>query len=145
MTRRKIAKSKRSEAERATEHYFYNVFNIEIFQIRRAVRTKWQAVDFWGCDVMGRDHVGCCYYAQVTTGQTQAVRIRRRKLEKIYWNSFDTVMVLQMVEQPDPANNRKKQFYFRIHEYDYLNKTWNVKSEAFPIPKAWFQKLRENG
>lgn len=142
MPRSKIAKSRRNDAERAAEHYLYEVCNCDPFQIRRAVKTKYQAVDFWGCDVMGRNLMGKCFYAQVTTGKTEAVRIRRRKLEKISWNENDTVLVLQMVVQPDPANNRRKAYYFRIHIYKHKIKKWDVKLTAYPIPRKWFKKLK---
>lgn len=142
MPRAKVAKTKRSDAERAGEHYLYRICGCDPSQIRRAVRTKWQSVDLWACDVMGRTDLGLCFYAQVTAGQTEAVRTRRRKLEKISWNEYDTVFVLQMVSQPNPANARKTDFYFRIHHYRHLAKKWSVMDEAILIPREWFKKLR---
>ena len=143
MARPKVAKSKRPEAERASEHYLYHVCGCDPAQIRRAIRTKWQSVDFWACDVMGRTLKGMCYFAQVTAGQDEAVRVRRRKLEKISWNMYDNVMLLQLVEQQDPANNRRKLFFFRVHHLDWLKpeSLWTVDEVAFPVPKEWFKKL----
>ena len=142
MTRPVVAKSKRSEAERAAEHFIYHVYGCDPNQILRAVRTKYQSVDIWACDVAGRTRQGFCYYAQVTCGQVEAVRTRRRKLEKIHWNEYDTVMVLQMVAQPDPANARRKLFYYRIHSYNHTDRTWEVYPDAYKIPREWFKKLR---
>jgi len=144
MSRAKVAKSRRPQAERAAEHYLYEICGCDPQQICRAVRTKWQAVDYWGSDVWGRTKSGDCYYAQVTAGQVEAVRTRRRKLEKISWNEFDTVLLLQLVEQPNPANARRKDFYFRVHIYWHrkTDKPWTVAVEACPVPAMWFKKLR---
>ena len=146
MARNKVAKSNRPLAEKAAEHYLHEVCGCDPNQIRKAVRTMWQAVDFWAADVMGRqarDEInGLVFYAQVTAGQNEAVRTRRRKLEKISWNIFESVMVLQLVEQPDPAFARRKNFYFRVHRLDHGNMTWTVDDKAYPVPKEWFKKLR---
>ena len=142
MPRPKVAKSKRPEAERAAENYLFHICGCDPFQIIRAVRTQWQREDLWASDVMGRDVDGRCFYAQATAGQNEAVRARRRKLERISWNLYDTVMVLQLVESQDPANNRRKQWWFRVHRYDHKQGVWGVDSEAAPVPKEWFRKLR---
>ena len=142
MPRKTLAKSKRPEAERASEHYLVHVCGCDPEQIRRAIRTKWQSVDFWACDVMGRTKDGMVYFAQVTAGKTEAVRVRRRKLEKISWNIYDNVMVLQLVEQQDPANMRRKQFFFRVHHYDHIGGTWFVDETANLVPREWFKKFQ---
>lgn len=141
-SRPKVAKSRRGEAERASEHYLYEVCGCDPAQIRRAIRTKFQSVDFWCCDVMGRAMDGRCYYAQVTAGQNEAVRRRRRKLETIHWNPYDTVLLLQLVETPNPANARKKDFFFRVHRYDYLDGSWSVGDQAWPVPREKFKALK---
>lgn len=141
--RRKVAKSNRPLAEKAAEHYLYEVCGCDPAQIRRAVRTQWQAVDFFGCDVMGRRKDGLVFFAQVTAGQNEAVRVRRRKLEKISWNHLERIMVLQLVEQFDPANARKKIFYFRVHRLvNHVTMAWEVDEQAVQVPKTWFVKLR---
>lgn len=142
MPRPKVAKSRRPEAEKAAEHYLHEVCGCDPAQIRKAVRTKWQSVDFWGSDVMGRTQNGYVYFAQVTAGQIEAVRQRRRKLEKISWNAYETVLLLQMVETPNPANARRKDFYFRVHRYFHQDFEWSVDDEAYKIPREWFQKLK---
>ena len=148
MPRPKVAKSRRPEAERAAEHYLYNICHCEIHTIRKAIRAKYQSVDFWACDVMGKAINGYSYFAQVTAGQTEAVRTRRRKLEKIPWNRFEFVFVLQLVETIDPANALRKKFYFRVHRLNIqgnkpIQFTWSVDNEACPVPREWFKKLRE--
>jgi len=144
MARSKVAKSRRPQAERAAEHYLYEICGCDPAQICRAIRTKWQAVDYWGCDVWGRTLGGHCWYAQVTAGQAGAVRERRRKLEKISWNKFDAVLLLQLVEQQNPANARRKDFFFRVHTYWHIKQGehWTVADEACPVPAGWFKKLR---
>ncbi len=142
MTRPKVAKSRRPEAEKAAEHYLHEVCGCLIPTIRKAIRAKWQSVDFWACDVMGKDKRGHSYFAQVTAGQVEAVRIRRRKLEKIPWNICESVFVLQLVETIDPANARKKLFFFRVHRLDSVNMIWSVDDRAPSIPRAWFKKLK---
>lgn len=140
--RPKVAKSRRPEAERAGEWYLCRVCGCLPAMIIRAIRTKFQHQDLWGADVMGRTTQGRCWYAQVTAGGNEAVRVRRRKLEAIPWNQFDHVLLLQLVENPDPANARRKQFYFRVHRYDNAGE-WEVDENAWPVPREWFTKLRE--
>ena len=142
MARKKVAKSKRPEAERAAEHYLYEVFGCLPEQIIRAVRTMYQRQDLWASDVMGRAADGRCYFAQATAGGDEAVRVRRRKLEKICWNEYDNVMLLQLVETINPANARRKLFFFRVHVLNRLSKKWVVEEDAHPVPRAWFKKLR---
>ena len=144
MARAKVSKTNRAAAERAGEHYLHKVCGCDPEQIIRAVRTQWQRVDLWACDVAGRDKDGFVWYAQVTTGQNEAVRTRRRKIEAINWNSYDNVMVLQLVEQPNPANARRKDFYFRVHNYNGRS-SWYVDLEACPVPRSWFKKLQREG
>lgn len=145
MARAKVSKTNRPAAERAGEHYLHEICGCIPEQIIRAVRTQWQRVDLWACDVAGRDEDGFCYYAQVTAGQNEAVRTRRRKIEAINWNPMEAVFVLQLVEQPNPANARRKDFYFRVHEYFVKGKTWIVRNEACPVPRSWFKKLQREG
>ena len=139
---KQIATGRRTDAERAAEHYLYRVLSCEIEQIRRAVRVRFQSVDFWGCDVMGRHISGHAYYAQVTAGQTEAVRTRRRKLEKISWNEYDHVYLLQLVER---KAGRGKDFFFRVHRFHHQPRRWDVDDALQPVPREWFRKLRIEG
>ena len=138
----KLAKVNRQNAERASEHFLYHVYHCEPSQIIRAVKTRYQRQDLWAADTAGRTKRSEVFYAQVTAGGSEALRQRRRKLEKICWRPDETVLVLQLVERPDPANARKKQFYFRIHRLDTVNNMWTVDDRACFVPRAWFRKLK---
>lgn len=148
MARTKVAKSRRPDAERAAEHWMHHVCGCRPEHIRRAVRTQFQSVDFFASDVMGKTLDGTNHFAQVTAGQNEAVRVRRRKLEKIPWNTHERVYVLQLVEMPDPARLSRKNFFFRVHRYEHLlpestSREWSIDYQAYPVPKEWFKKLRE--
>ena len=133
------ARSKRGDAERAAEWYAREVYNCIV--TRRAIRTQWQAVDFFGCDVVGKKPDGTHIYIQATAGQDSAVTARRRKLEKIPWHETDTIEILQLVQTENPANARRKLWFFRVHNYDG---EWHTKDEAISIPKVWFKKWKES-
>ena len=75
------AKNKRGDCERAAVHFAYEILGCVI--TRRAVQTKWQKVDFFAADVVGKRPDGTHVYIQATAGQYSAVTARRRKLEKI--------------------------------------------------------------
>ena len=138
----KVAKSKRPEAERAGEWYLREVCGCVV--TRRAVRTKWQSVDFFASDVMGKRLNGRTFYAQVTAGKVEAVRSRRRKLEAVPWHPSDRVMVLQLVFTPNPAHARRKLWFFRVHNYNHgLTPEWLVDDEAASVPKTWFRAWRD--
>ena len=143
-----IAKSKRPQAERAGEWYLREVCGCVV--TRRAVRAKWQKVDFYAADIIGKMADGSCVYAQVTAGQSDALRVRRRKLELIPWHESETVMVLQLTSTPDPANRRRTLWFFRAHRYHhYRDMTsgepgyWTVDDEAAPVPREWFKAWKE--
>ena len=93
---RKNAKSKRPEAERAGEHYLREVEGC--VATVRAVRTMYQRQDLFASDIVGKQPDGSHVYAQVTAGQSEAVRTRRRKLDAIPWHESDTVLLLQLVQ-----------------------------------------------
>jgi hypothetical protein len=111
---------------------------------RKAIRTQWQSVDYFCSDVVGKKVDGSHVYIQVTAGQAEAVRQRRRKLEDIPWHNTDTVLLLQLVQTPDPANGKKTLWFFRVHGYKiYLsrvNRVWQTDDQAVPVPKEWFHK-----
>lgn len=151
------AKSKRGDAERAAEHYCHDQMKCVI--TRRAVRTKWQKQDFFGCDVIGKRADGVHVYVQVTAGQHSAVTARRRKLEDIPWHKTDIVHLLQLVQTEDPANARRKLWFFRLHMYvpdscfcedryplqDFLlgkKRVWKTEENAIPVPREWFKAYK---
>lgn len=139
------AKTKRADAERACEWYAREILGC--VQTRRAVRTKWQKVDFFGADVMGKCENGSTVYIQATAGQDAAVSTRRRKLEIIPWHYTETVEVVRLIQTIDPANARRKLWFFRVHVYSialggYNNRGWITQSAAIPIPPHWFKKWK---
>lgn len=131
----KVSKSKRREAEVAAEHCLRHEFGC--IDTARAIRTQFQTVDIFACDVVGKDCRGLTYYAQVTTGQSQAVSSRRRKLESIHWHSLDTVMILQLSFRPD---GRKKRWHFVVHDYDTDTGSWKKWETVIAVPGEWFKR-----
>jgi hypothetical protein len=126
-----IAKSYRSAAERAAEWYAVEIESCIV--TRRAIRSQWQSVDFFGSDVVGKKQDGSHVYIQVTTGQAPAVSVRKKKLTAYPWHLTDTVLMLQMVELP--PEKRRKQYGFNIWRYDH---SWAKDEEQFLIPREWF-------
>jgi len=149
----KVKKTKRPEAERAAEWYAIEILNALV--TRRAVKSRFQKMDFFGADVMGKRADGSMIFIQATAGQHAAVTKRRRKLEEIPWNKDDTVELVQLTNTPDPANARKKLWFFRVHVYFLAEmkgfRQWITLEKAVPVPKLWFKsyelynKKDENG
>ena len=137
------AKSKRGDAERATVHYCHNVLGCVV--TRRAVRAKFQSVDFFAADVVGKMPDGSHVYVQTTAGQYSAVTSRRRKLEKIPWHYSDKVLICQLIQTEDPANSRRKLWFFRIHSLNQRglkSNEWETLPDAYAIPKEWFKAYK---
>ena len=141
---KKIAKSKRPEAERAAEHVAVEVFGCAA--TRRALRTKFAKVDFFGCDVMGFGSMLNHYWIQVTAGQIQAVQTRRKKLEKYPWAENDEVYVMQLVERAKVDNPRQKEWFFRVWHLDRMLSLKDVWHEEPPIPikREWFKARKDD-
>lgn len=139
MTRRKVAKAKAREAEVAAEHYL--VSTCGCVETRRTIRARFQKVDFWYCDVVGKTKDGAHYYVQVTTGSYANVSQRRRKLETIPWHKSDTVILLHLVSNPDPDNKRRKLWQFRVHFYLHQEEEWRVETERVVVPREWFKTI----
>lgn len=131
----KNARKKRAEAERAAQWVAHEIYGCVVS--RRAVRTQWQSVDFFAADVVGKKADGTHIYIQATAGRHAAVTARRRKLEKIPWHKTDTVIILQLIQTIDPANARKKLWFFRVHRLSCG--VWNTYENAIPIPQKWFK------
>ena len=133
-----IAKSRRPQAERAAEWVAVEVFGC--VATRRALRTKFAKVDFFGCDVMGFGASGSKYWIQVTAGQMGAVQVRRKKLEKYPWAYSDIVRVLQLVERAKVNNPRQKEWFFR--DWWWEGAKWK-ELDPIPIKPEWFKARRE--
>ena len=69
--RRANTKALRRQAEVAAEHWMAK--RLGCIAIRRAVRTQWQRVDFFGADLVGVLDTGAKIYIQVTTGSRSAM------------------------------------------------------------------------
>lgn len=63
----------------------------------KAIKTKFQSVDMFACDIMAKSK-GSTFFVQVTTGGYEAVRTRKKKLETIPWLESDVVYVFQLVD-----------------------------------------------
>lgn len=133
-------KSKQSEAERAAEWYAVKVCGCVI--TRRAIRTKYQKIDFFGADVVGKRSDGTVVYVQATAGQRQAVSYRKKKMAGIPWNSNETVQVAELIWLQDPQNARRKKWYFRI--YDFAHNKWLILPKAVPIEREWFTSYQNS-
>lgn len=146
------AKERRRQAEVAGEAYFREILNCH--EWHRAMRTRFARQDFYASDVMGRTDAEN-WFAQVTVGQVEAVRQRRRKLERTpqgrlrSWKATDRVLVLQLVERPSPVNASILEFFFRVHEYIHPKRAgqpedvgWKVWPEAVAVPREWFKAHR---
>lgn len=133
--------SKRGDAERASE--WYAIEKHLCVLTRRSIRTRFNKVDFFCCDTVGKKQDGTHVYIQVTAGNNTQVTKRRRKLESVPWHETDTVELLQLIQTPDPANARRKHWFFRVHVY-YLERVkgfrqWITLEKAVQIPKYWFR------
>ena len=64
--------------------------------------------------------------------------------KKIPWQKSDIVQVVQLIQTENPANSRRKLWFFRIHEYvlDEITRSWETYENAEPIPKEWFKTIR---
>ena len=135
---KKNAKKLRGDCERACEWYCHEILGCVVSC--RAVRTQWQSQDMFASDVIGKKADGHCVYIQATAGQRSAVTARRRKLEKIPWRPSDIVQVVQLVQTENPANARRKLFFFRVHNYSFGK--WKTFEDAVPIPREWFKAFK---
>ncbi len=134
------SKADRGNAERAAEHWCHSLGCIKTV---RAVRTKWQRQDLFAGDCLGKDAQGRLFVVQATAGKDSAVTARKRKLEAIPWAPSDFVAVAQLRTTQDPANRRKKCYYFRVLEYastiEKPGRSWIVWEDAVEVPRAWFK------
>ncbi len=135
-----IAKTKRGDAERAAEWALVN--NYGCVNTVRAVKTKYQRQDLFASDVIGKDQYGEMVFCQVTTGKKEALRQRRKKLEKIPWQLSDTVLVFQM---DFIQEGRSKKWFFNVFEYVIRCRLrgW-LEYPLIDIKKEWFKAYRKD-
>ena len=150
--RKKLAstKTKRVDAEKACEHYARVV--LDCVCTRRPVRTQFQSIDFFGADVVGKRRDGSHVYIQVTTGQANAARVRRRKLEAYPWHPSDAVYLLQLCRDD---SQRPIRWFFNIHRYviediasalteECPDRVWRNSDEQMDVPRIWFKAYKED-
>jgi len=133
--------SKRMDAERASEWYAREVHGCVL--TRRAIKTKYNKVDFFGSDVVGKTIDGSHVYIQVTAGNDTQVTKRKRKLEKVPWHDTDTVELLQLVQTINPNHKARKFWWFRVSVYrnvmpGFNTREWARRDDDCLIPKLWF-------
>jgi len=136
--RKASTRALRRQAEVAAEHFA--VERLKCVAIRRAVRTQWQKVDFFGADVLGKLPTGAHVYIQVTTGASGCVSERRKKLAAIPWHPSDTVLLLNLVATASAAKGRRTEYWFRVEEFDSVDgpRAWFDWPESVPVPREWF-------
>lgn len=121
------------DAEKAAQHY---IAGLGYIHQRKAIKTMYQSVDFFGSDIVAKNEKGDTLYVQVTTGAYEALRHRKRKLEKIPWNSNDKVWILQMQRAKD---GRSYKYWFVKHNLN-KNKVWEIIDNNILIHREWFSK-----
>ena len=139
---RLVAKSRRPEAERASEHALSHLYGCT--HTRRALRTKFAKVDFFGCDTIGVRSNGTRVWVQVTAGQTAAVLSRRKKLDAYPWHETDEVYVWQLVDRASIEHPNRKEWYFRVWQR-LGDGSWTNGSDSFRVGKAWFKAMKKEG
>ena len=148
-TNRRTNKLKSRQAEVAAEHWLRE--SMGCVAIRRAVRTKWQAVDFFGADLVGVLDTGAKIYVQVTTGGHSAMSTRRAKLGAFPWHASETVLLLNLVATASAAKGRRTEYWFRIEEYCSTmcesgrpmcesRRRWQDWPDAYRVPREWFMR-----
>jgi hypothetical protein len=137
---RVVAKSKRNEAERASE---WALHDMGFTHTRRALRLPYNKTDLFGCDVLGMAPTGQKAYVQVTAGQSSAMSKRRRKLERYPWAVDDYVAIWQLKEVPGKGN--RKLWSFRVNVYQFDEETgerkWLDMDHEIPIKSEWFKAM----
>ncbi len=143
--RRANTKALRRQAEVAAEHFLLERLGCE--HIRRAVRTQWQKVDFFGADLMGVRETGVKIYAQVTTGASAAMSERRAKLGAFPWHPSETVLLVNLVATASAAKGRRTEYWFRVEEFvgevaldPTAVRTWQDWPEPIAVPRNWLKK-----
>ena len=142
--RRASTKALRRQAEVAAEHYM--VERLGCVEIRRAVRTQWQKVDFFGADLVGVLSTGAKIYVQVTTGASAAMSVRRAKLAAFPWHPSETVLLLNLVATASAAKGRRTEYWFRVEEFAGKPmfsdvgtvRCWEDWPETIPVLREWF-------
>lgn len=140
MKREPLPKNYHAEAEIAAVHYAKEVEHCYV--TRKASRARFQEVDFFAADVMGKRKDGSVVYIQVTCGNKQLVKERMHKLEKHVWNDHEDVIILQLNRKKE---GRRFRYYFTIWRYLIMDevRSWTNYYEGYDVPKEWFKSKEE--
>jgi hypothetical protein len=101
---------------------------------RRAIKTKFQKVDFFGADVVGKKTDGSTYYIQATTGKASALSQRRKKLRAVDWNNRERVFLLQL--DVEKVKNKNK---YLINVWELIGEDFYLISEDQEIDKEYLK------
>lgn len=128
------------EAEVAADNHYKSLGA----QTKRALRTKWASVDFFGCDVIARmpDRLEI-HNIQVTMGKDESIRARRRKLEAIYWTPSDHVFVFQVIQRPAVTYANRVDYFFKVHQMTEPG-NWKILPDPIPITREMMKVGRKN-
>jgi len=146
MKRKANSKELRRQAEVAATNWLME--SMGCTHVRRAIRTQFQKVDFFGADLMGCLSTGAKIYVQVTTGGSSAVSVRRAKLAAFPWHPSEMVLLANLVATESPAKGRKTEYWFRIEEFesDVVGcRRWKDWPSAVPVPREWFKGRQTDG
>lgn len=134
----KATRQDAGRAERAAEHFAKK--KLACVETRRVCKTRFNKVDFFGADIVGKQIDGSHVYIQVTSGQGSAVSARKRKLEPHIWHSSDRVYLLRMVKY----KIEEKRLVYEFHIYEYIHHTapitWTT-PYIIVINREWFRAL----
>lgn len=129
----KTSRNRQRQIECAAEHFLR--VNLACVNTVRAMKTRFQRQDLWGCDCIGRVR-GCGKIVgiQVTCGDHRNVGHRRRKLEQVEWSENDRVLLGEFRTE---RKGRGSRHWFRMHEYK--SGEWHVWNYGVDVPKEWFR------
>ena len=127
-----MSKQDRRFAEVAAQWLAVKVYGCTY--IRKAIRSQFQSVDFFGSDIMGMREDGTKVFIQATAGQDSAISTRRKKLEKYTWHDTDTISLAALRKEKE---GRSYRYYYKIQFY--VKGVWTV-AENIEVPREWFKK-----
>lgn len=139
MAKKKSNKAAARRAEYAAEHF---LVSLGCIITRRMIRTRFNKVDFFGADVVGKNYTGRHFYAQATSSEhEQALKARQSKLELIPWHPSDIVFVVWLKSE---IKGRSKEWYFQVYEYIFndeerVRSHWSL--STVDVPKEWMKPL----
>ena len=123
-------------AERLGEWWLVEIKKAVV--LARSVSTKYQRVDLFGLDLLGKTKNGRWVGCQVTTGGYEATRQRKRKLEKIPWFVTDRIYLLKVKKE---RVGRGVVYVLEAQKLDPLTGEWSH-GRVVRVPRQEFLKWR---